>query len=176
MELLAVILTLLCVWLTYRDLRISWIVGILACTIYGLVFWQQRLYADFGLQIIYFLQGIHGYFNWGKVKRREANTKNFVWLLCMGTVCWFLLFSLLNKTDASYPATDSMLSIFSLVANQALVFHWRQAWLMWVCIDLIYVVLFSVKEMWYSVFLYAVLAAIATVAFKQWKVKSIKSV
>jgi len=173
LELTAALLTLLCVWLTFKDLRSSWIIGSIACVVYGIVFWNQKLYADFGLQVIFFIQGIYGYVNWGRVKKREANPKYLTVLIFGGAVCWFVLYSLLKHTDASYPAIDGLLSVYSLVANQALAFHWRQAWLMWIIIDVVYVCMFTAKGMWYSVILYVILAVVATFAFKQWKTKNI---
>lgn len=173
MELIAVLLTLTCVWLTYKDQRSSWLVNIASCIIYAIVFWNQKLYADFGLQIIFFIQGFHGFYNWKKIKKHDVKPINFTLLLWIGSICWLILYNILNKTDASYPGLDSFLSISSIIANQALVFHWRQAWLLWALLDVIYVGLFLTKGMWYSTILYVILTFIAIMAFKQWKTKNI---
>lgn len=175
MEIAAVILTLLCVWTTFLDKRYSWLIGMAACMVYAWVFWQNKLYADFGLQIIFFAQSIIGFINWKTVKKREADPNKFIHLVLIGVLCWFVMYVLLlTYTDAVAPAVDSFLSVASLLANHALVLHWRQAWLAWMVIDVIYVGLFIFREMWWSAILYIALAFIAGIAFKQWKAKSIK--
>ena len=58
-EWIAVFITLLAVWLTTRQIVWCWPLGMVSVTLYAVVFWQARLYADMGLQALYF-DVVHG--------------------------------------------------------------------------------------------------------------------
>src|SRR2546423_10064432 len=67
LEVSAAITTVLCAWLTVKNRISNWPWGIVAVLLYGWVFWQAKLYAQTGLQILYFLPCcIYGWWAWAK--------------------------------------------------------------------------------------------------------------
>ena len=176
-EFLAVIFTLLCVWLTVKRHVMSWPIGLFAVSFYMLVFWQTKLYSDFGLQFIFFAQGIYGAFNWFKNREDQVHTKvetlSFIerifWLFT-GAFSWLLLAFIMDYfTDASVPWIDSFVAVFSLIANWILAKRKIESWVIWIGVDLIYINLFLFKELYWSAGLYAILLLLAIKGLKDWK-------
>ena len=60
LELAAVVASALGVWLTGRRAPVCWVVMVLASALYGIVFWQARLYADAALQGVFALLALYG--------------------------------------------------------------------------------------------------------------------
>ena len=146
-EFLAVIFTLLSVWLTIKRHVMSWPVGLFAVAFYMLVFWQTKLYSDFGLQFIFFAQGIYGAINWFKNREDQVHTKvetlthteRIFWLFS-GSVVYVGVAALMDRyTDASVPWIDSFVAVFSLIANWILAKRKIESWVIWIGVDLIYV-------------------------------------
>ena len=52
------------VYLAARAHVANYPVGIVNVLTYGYVFWHARLYADMGLQIVYFVMLVHGWWSW----------------------------------------------------------------------------------------------------------------
>ena len=74
-EAFAVFFTLLCVWLTTKRHILSWPIGLIGVALYSIVFWNSKLYSDFGLQFIFFAQGIFGMFHWLKYREDKVHTR-----------------------------------------------------------------------------------------------------
>ena len=70
-EFLAVIFSLVCVYYTVVKNILSWPIGLIGITLYGIIFFNARLFADFGLQFIFFFQGLYGWYNWVKNKDKK---------------------------------------------------------------------------------------------------------
>ena len=64
LEFIAVAVTLLAVYLTARQVIWCWPLGMISVTLYAVVFFQSKLYADMGLQAIYFTLAIYGWWAW----------------------------------------------------------------------------------------------------------------
>ena len=54
MEIIAVIFSLICVYLTVKKNIWAWGTGLIGVIAYAFVFYDNQLYADFGLQFIFF--------------------------------------------------------------------------------------------------------------------------
>ena len=67
LELLAVVVTLGAVYLTTRQKIWCWPLGMISVVLYASVFYQARLYADMGLQALYFALAIYGWWAWPKI-------------------------------------------------------------------------------------------------------------
>ena len=64
-EILAVITTLACVWLTAKDNILCWPTGIAGSLLYLYIFYHARLYSDVLLQLYFLGTSIYGWYNWG---------------------------------------------------------------------------------------------------------------
>src|SRR6056297_3344138 len=75
-EIFAVIFTLACVWLASKRHILSWPIGIVGIIFYAIVFWDSKLYSDFGLQFIFLYQSIYGWYLWNQNKEKNSNQTN----------------------------------------------------------------------------------------------------
>src|SRR5438105_12405733 len=129
LEILAVAFTLANVWLAIKENMWTWPTGIVSVILYGVVFYQSRLYANAGLQVVFFVMSIHGWFEWlhgGKNKTEltitKATPRMWAVLMSIGAVITLILLWLLRLTadDASLPIWDALTTAFSLVGQYML--------------------------------------------------------
>ena len=63
-EILGVALGLACVYLTVRENNWCWPTGIANNILFIVIFLEAKLYADTGLQVIYIVLGLYGWYEW----------------------------------------------------------------------------------------------------------------
>ncbi len=176
-EALAVAFTLLCVWLTTKRHVLSWPVSLFGIAFYILVFWQSKLYSDFGLQFIFFGQGLYGAFHWWKNREDKVHAKIGI-MTPMERTLWISIgmwgylivaFLMYSYTDAAAPWVDSFVAVFSLIANWLLARRKIENWIIWIVVDIIYIALFAYKGLYLSSGLYFILLILAAKGFKDWR-------
>ena len=64
LEYFAVVVTLVAVYLTARQIIWCWPLGMVSVVLYAAVFFQAKLYADMGLQGLYFALAAYGWWAW----------------------------------------------------------------------------------------------------------------
>jgi nicotinamide mononucleotide transporter len=176
-ELVAVVVTLAAVWLTARQIIWCWPVSLVSVTLYAVVFYEARLYADMGLQGVYFVLSVYGWWAWlhGGEARSELQVTLASWplralLFAIGAVASVGLGGLLSRwTDASLPFMDSALTSFSLVAQWMMTRKLLDCWIAWIAIDVFYVGMFVYKELYLTAGLYAVFLLLAAMGWVEWK-------
>ena len=176
-ELVAVVVTLAAVWLTAREIIWCWPTALVSVSMYAVVFYQAKLYADMGLQGVYFLLSIYGWWAWlhggrdhTELEVSVASPRLRVLLLAIGTVLGLVMGTLLHRhTDASLPFMDSGLTAFSLVAQWLMTRKLLESWLLWIAVDVLYVGMFLYKELYLTAGLYAVFLGLATMGFVEWR-------
>lgn len=175
-ELVAVILTLVAVYLTARQIIWCWPLAIVSVAMYGVVFFGARLYADMSLQAIYLVLSAYGWWAWlhggsdrGELRVSRASIGLGVGLLALGATGGVVLGTLLERwTDASLPFMDSTLSAFSVVAQWMQTRKLIQAWLLWTAVDVLYVGMFIYKGLFLTAGLYAVFLYLAVLGYRSW--------
>jgi nicotinamide mononucleotide transporter len=177
LELVAVVLTLLAVVLTVRQIIWCWPVALISVLLYASVFYDARLYADMGLQGLYFGLAVYGWWAWlhGGEDRGElavsltAGTTRMV-LLAVATLGGILLGQTLTHfTNASLPFMDSTLTSFSIAAQWMQTQKLLESWLVWLTVDVFYVGMFLYKELYLTAGLYAVFLVLAAMGFAEWR-------
>jgi nicotinamide mononucleotide transporter len=146
-------------------------------TLYAVVFYQARLYADMGLQAIYFALAVYGWWAWlhggedhGELRVSLASWPARIGFLLLGTVCGFLLGLTLHRfTDASLPFMDSTLTSFSIIAQWMQTRKLLEAWLLWLAVDVFYVGMFLYKGLFLTAGLYAVFLYLALLGLVSWR-------
>jgi len=164
LEMIAVLFTLANVWLAIRENIWTWPTGIASVLLYLAVFWRSHLYLNAGLQIVYFVLSIHGWYEWlhGGVNKTElkvthASLRMWGVLMSIGIVLTLALLWLLRATthDASLPIWDAVTTAFSIVGQYMLNMKIVENWLIWAAVDVIYVVMFIDQKLYPTAILYA---------------------
>lgn len=177
LEIIGVVVSFLGIWLTAKRRVLCWPVSLLACALYFQLFLEVRLYADMVLQALFGVAILYGWTVWARGKQDEGEVvveplsrlqacaglaAGAVGAVAIG---WFTS----HHTDASLPWMDAALSSFSLVAQYWTARRHAPSWLLWIAVDVFYVGMFVVKELWLTAGLYAAMIALAIIGYRNWR-------
>ncbi len=176
-EIIAVITSLLSVWLYVKENIWCWLTGLVGVIFYLIVFYQSKLYADMGLQIIYIYLQIYGWYKWlyGGKNRTElrisrSTAKLNVMLATIGIASTTLMAYLLSRfTDAALPLWDSTATVLSLIAQWMIAKKILENWIVWITADVLYTGIFFYKGLFLSMGLYTVFLLLATLGYFEWR-------
>jgi len=177
LELVAVVLTLAAVFLTVRQIIWCWPLAMISVTLYALVFYDARLYADMGLQGLYFGLAVYGWWAWlhggedrGELAVSLTSGRTRGVLLLVATLGAILLGQTLTRfTNASLPLMDSTLTSVSITAQWMQTQKLLESWLVWLTVDVFYVGMFLYKELYLTAGLYAIFLVLAAMGFAEWR-------
>lgn len=177
-ELLGTIFNLLCVYFAARHNQITWLFGSLGSLIFGILFFEYKLYSDAILQIAFYLpMQIIGYMQWSKIKDATLNqfkvyalTALQFMLVIGGVVIATALNGYLMHTftDASLPFADSLIVMLSIAAQILMTKKFWQSWALWVSVDALAIYVFWSKELFVVSGLYALFFVIAAITCISW--------
>jgi len=174
-EIVAVVATLLSVWLSVRRNILTWPTGIVGVSAYFVVFLRTRLYADMALQVLFLVQCSYGWWAWRRGEQREeppirvlsARGRAAVAAVVLGVS--LVAGTLLDRyTDAAAPYWDASASVLSITANQLLARRVLENWLLWIVADALYVGIFLWKSLYLSAGLYALFFGMVIAGLVRW--------
>ena len=176
-EMLAVITGIISVYLSTRENIWSWPTALVNVALYFVVFYEEKLYADMGLQVVYFALSLYGWYEWlyGGENRTELRVSRTspalgIRLAMIGIACVAVLGTLLARfTDAALPYIDSATASTSLVAQWMMTRKILENWAVWVAVDVVYIAMFIFKRLYLTAGLYAVFLVLAVMGYVQWK-------
>lgn len=176
LEIIAVAVSILGIWLTAKRRMLCWPVNLLACALYFRIFLGVRLYADMLLQALFGIAILYGWILWargrenaGKVVVQPLPPMRAVASLATGAIGAITIGWLMHRfTDAALPWMDAALSSFSLVAQYWTARRHAASWLLWIVVDLVYVGMFAFKDLWLTAGLYALMIFLAALGYKSW--------
>ena len=176
-EVLAVITGIISVYLSTRENIWSWPTALVNVALYFVVFLEAKLYADMGLQAVYFALSLYGWYEWlyGGENRTELRVSRTpralgIRLAIIGVACAAVLGTLLARfTDAALPYIDSATTSTSLVAQWMMTRKILENWSVWVAVDVVYIAMFIFKRLYLTAGLYAVFLVLAVMGYVQWK-------
>ena len=180
-EIVAVVFSLLSTYFSIRKSVWCWIFGTVAVSAYFLLFYQIKLYADLGLQVMYLLQGFYGIYGWmvGQkqpetfVRRLSVDGMDVNITLTLLLTCFIGVF--LDKwTDASSPYVDALASSTSLIANWLLAKRYLQNWFFWITADIILIGLFWYKVLYLSSCIYFIFLLLCIKGYLDWNKSATK--
>jgi nicotinamide mononucleotide transporter len=177
LELVAAVTGAVSVWLSVRQNIWSWPTAIVNVVLYAIVFWEAKLYADMGLQVVYTVLSLYGWYEWlyggeGRTELRVTRTPRRLAaiLTLIAAAGSAVLGTLLRQTtDAALPFMDSFLSSTSLVAQWMMTRKLLGNWLVWIGVDVLYVGMFLFKGLYLTAGLYAVFLALAVRGYVDWR-------
>lgn len=177
LEIIAVILGLICVWLTVRQHIGCWPAGLAMVSLYIVVFFRAKLYSDMLLQVVYVFLQIYGWWAWlhGGAERGRLDVSRLPWrhippwlLVCaVGTAA--LGGAMSFYTDASLPYLDAFATVASLIAQWLLGRKVLESWLVWIMVDVVSIGMYLMKSLHLTAGLYAVFLFLATWGWCEWR-------
>lgn len=160
-----------------------WIATIIMPAISIWVYFRAGIYADFGINIYYFLMAIYGYLHWtrdkskrGKDSERKAlpisHTPKRVWFPWIATTAAIYLgiaSILIFLTDSTVPWIDAFTTALSITATWLLARKYIEQWWAWMIVDAVCIGLFIYKGIYFYAVLYSIYTAICIAGFMKWK-------
>ena len=165
-----------CVFLAARRNVWTYPIGIANNLVFLAVFVPAGLYAAAGLQVIYLVLGVHGWFRW---TRRVENDREYVartprravpWLILVAVAGTLALTWLLGTyTDSQVALADAATTSFSLVAQYMLNRKWIENWWVWIGVDVAFVALSIATGLWIIAALYVLFIALCLGGLRSWR-------
>jgi nicotinamide mononucleotide transporter len=180
-EIVAAIFGVVSVFLSVRQNIWSWPTAIVNVGLYIIVFYESKLYADTGLQVVYVVLNAYGWYHWlyGGKNRTElpvTRTSPRLWLLLVsiGAAGAVVIGTLLSRnTDAALPYIDAGTTSTSLVAQWMMTRKLLENWIIWVAVDVVYIGMYIYKSLYVTAVLYLIFLILSAMGFVQWR-KSLK--
>ncbi len=183
-EFLGTITGLVAVLLATQSNIWSWPIGIVNFILSFLLFYQVSLYSDMFLQIYYFITGIYGWIYWYGKKKGEQTPITYLTtrgrvihtsLIVVGTIGigYFMshihqLFPIAFPKPAAYPYPDSFVAVMSILANWMLAQRRIENWILWIVVDAICTVMYSLKGIQFFSFEYFIFLLMGIYGLVNW--------
>ncbi|WP_293611743.1 nicotinamide riboside transporter PnuC [Ponticaulis sp.] len=167
----------LCVWLLVKRNIWTFPVGMVNYVFFAILFIGSGLYADAGLQGVYFFLACLGWYWWLKggddhqgVEVHEASPLTLILcgvaVLIIAAAIQWLLHTYTNSTVAGL---DALTTAMSLVAQFMLSRKWIANWWLWIAVDVIYIPLYIYKGLWLTAILYLVFLVMCVAGLIEWQ-------
>lgn len=175
-DILGFVTGILCVWLTARANVWNFPTGIVNSAILGLVFIQQRLFADASLQIVFIVLGFAGWVQWVRGKHAEESSPVFrsslreLVVLGIGAlVATIAIWQLLIWARGSAPILDALITALSLCAQWLLNRRALENWVWWIVVDVISIPLYWSRGLPLIAALYVVFLLLCVKGWLAWR-------
>jgi nicotinamide mononucleotide transporter len=176
LEIVASVITVINVWLVTRENLWAWPTGIVSAILYGVVYFQSRLFASAGLMIIFLVLNIYGWYEWlyGGERHTELHvtrTPRRWWPALMaiaialtGGIGWML-----TRAGGTLPYADASIAGFSIVAQWMMARKLLENWMIWICVNVVAVIVYGSTALYATSVLYAILFGLAWKGLFDWR-------
>lgn len=167
-------------WEYKGDIKL-WIAGIIMPAISLYVYYNAGLYADFGINIYYFLASIYGLAIWlfgmkgdkgdrFELKVAHTSRKLYLPLSLAFLVLWIVIGEILiHFTNSTVPWIDSFTTALSIIGMWMLARKLIEQWWAWLLVDVVSSCLYVYKGVYFYAALYAAYSVIVFFGYKKWK-------
>jgi len=179
-EIIAATLGIIAIYFQIKVKPFYWIISLVVSSMYIVVYFSAKLYADMSMQFYYVGMSIYGLYVWlsgnnnsdkktipiSKIK----NLKSWIIIVLISALSFIIIgYILKNFTDSNVPWWDSFTTSLSFVATWMLARKKIENWLVWIVVDATSVALYIYKQLYPTTILFIVLTLLAIVGYFQWK-------
>ena len=174
-EILGFATGLFCVWLVGRRHILNFPVGIANCALLFLLFFEARLFADAGLQVVFILLGFQGWWLWSRGAQEDGlalsrlDMTHWIGVLGVSVLLTGSLYLLLTLAKGSVPLADAVITSLSLLAQWLLNRRKLESWYFWIVVDLISIPLYAYKQLYLIAVLYGVFLGLCVMGLRAWR-------
>lgn len=183
LEALGFIVGLFYIYYEYHANAKVWIATIIMPAISIWVYFRAGIYADFGINIYYFLMAIYGYWHWTRHRDNDKDASNktslpithtprrvwLPWVLVTAGIYFAIAAILIFLTDSTVPWIDAFTTALSITATWLLARKYIEQWWAWLAVDAVCVGLFIYKGIYFYAVLYLIYTAICVAGYMKWK-------
>ncbi len=151
----------------------TWWTGIFGCLLFAWLFANTQLYADSTLQAFFIATSAIGWKNWSRRENRLITKTQpqalfgmlFAALIVAAAYSWLLH----RFTDAYAPVPDSLVLVFSVIAQFLLMQRRVETWWFWLAVNSIAVPLFFSRGLYLTAILYTAFWINALISLRHWR-------
>lgn len=177
LEAVAVIFGIVSVYLSTRENIWSWPTALVNVALFSALFLESGLYSDTGLQVVYFVLSLYGWYEWlyggaGRTAITVTRTSRKTWVVLGGiaVVVWALLGTITSRLPGTaLPYVDAATTTVSLLAQWMMTRKLVENWLIWIAVDVVYVGMFVFKGLYLTAFNYGIYLVLAVTGYIAWK-------
>lgn len=182
LEIIAVIFGLLSVWYSKKINILVYPTGIISVVIYVYICLGAKLYADMGINFVYFVMSIYGWYNW---TRKDKHKKIIPISICnkrahiinLSIFLFFFIslsYILSNYTDSNVPYWDSLTTAIFIVGMWLMAKKKVENWIFWIIGDIISIPLYFYKGLVLTSLQFTIFLVIAILGYLAWRKKYIE--
>ena len=185
-EIIAVVFGVLSVWYAHKENIWVFPLGIINVLIYIYICISARLYANAGINVVYFLTNVYGWYNWSRTNdeqgtlqiSRNTNKQNALWflsaILMYGVIVWILRTA--HQTDTEYlnsvlPWIDGMNTSFFLCATVLMTMKKIENWWFWIAGNVLSIPVYFSQGLYFTSLQYAIFLVIAIMGLREWNLR-----
>lgn len=181
LEAVAFVTGVFCVWLVTRQNIWNFPLGLVTVGIYAFIFYDSRLFATAGLQLIFFVMNLIGWYLWlyGGENRSELKVRlapRLEWALtALGIAgATALLYRFLDEAGGATKFWDALVTSISLAAQWAQSRKVLICWWLWIAADILYIPVCLYNGLYLTALLYGVFLVLAVMGLLEWR-KAVKA-
>jgi nicotinamide mononucleotide transporter len=175
-EMIASLSGFICVYLLIKRNIWNWFFGLIQVTLFVWIFYQNKLYSDTLLHIVYIVLQFYGWWNWRHHKNNQqeliiahTSLSLFISLSFLSLISTLILGYLMdNYSDASFAYADAFTTCTSLIAQWLLTRRHLLNWLFWLVVDSVAIIIYLQKGLFPTSVLYVTFLIMAGVGQYTW--------
>lgn len=171
------VFTLASVYAARKNSVHTWWTGMVGVSLYGVMFFGAKLYADVVLQVFFFGTCVFGWWQWlhggtggGELPVTTLSVRQR-WAAAgavLGAAVFFgTVFT--HFTDAALPYADSYILGGSVVAQLLMMRRKIDHWPIWITVDVVAVTVYALKGLYLTSAVYAVLLVLCVQGIVEWR-------
>ncbi|MDX1627083.1 MAG: nicotinamide riboside transporter PnuC [Fulvivirga sp.] len=179
LEFSGLVFGLLAVYFLIRENILTWPSGIAYVLVSFVIFWQQKLYADFALHIFFLVLNVYGWWYWVRGGKKtdqmdvpvSTTSPTVLILLLVLSVIGIAVtgYFLQNFTDAAVPYWDSATTVLSLTGMWLTARKKIENWYFWFVVDILATGIYFYKGIYFYATLYLIYIVLAIIGYLAWK-------
>lgn len=185
-EAIAALLGILSVWYARKENILVFPFGIANVVIYIYICFAARLYANAGINAVYLISNIFGWYMWSRTGDDNGTLQISRNSLLQNTLSWvavaliylsvFFLLRRVNSNDNAYlqswlPWIDAFNTSFFLVATLLMAIKKLENWQFWIIGNIISIPIYASQGLYFTSIQYSVFLMLAILGWKEWKAK-----
>jgi len=179
LEAIAVVFGILSVWFAKKENILVFPTGIISVVIYIYICFFAKLYADMGINFVYFIMSIYGWYMWSRkdadkyvLPISSCNAKDHI-ISSVMLVGFFvgLSYFLTMYTDSNVPIIDSLTTSIFIVGMWLMARKKIENWIYWIIGDIISIPLYFYKDLALTSIQFTVFLVLAILGYLEWRKK-----
>lgn len=155
-----------------------WIYGMFMSILYIIVFFHAKVYFWAAINVYYLIIQLYSIFNWNKIKSTDdtpSDLKRFplkkIWVLVIviAVLSFILSIVAIKYLDSEIPIPEAISTAMSIVAMYLLSKKYIEHWLLWIVVDVFYMIYNVVLGLYPTLVLYIVYTVVAVMGFFKWR-------